>query len=109
MKEDLPQTQESNLLNLLSNFESTVELIKKIEGEAWYRNTIKDVNAIVERLKKLEPKPGPNVVVGSFYGDGGVTRWMIMGNGKVKFSASHDTVGEKIKTKKAQEFGFELI
>ena len=93
--------------NLLTNFDGTVESIRQIEGESWYRGSIKDVEYQAEKVRRIpEPDRDPETVIGSFYGDGGVTRWMVMASGEVKFSAFHDTGDkEKSKTKRAKDLG----
>ena len=98
--------------NLLTNFDMTVELIKQVEGEAWYRSYLKDVSGIVERLKKhIQESSGvkvENLVFDSFYGDGGVSRWMVMQSGEVRFSGFHDQA-DKIKLEKVRALGFKIF
>ena len=106
MKSETRENQSGH--NLLTNFDQTVDLIREVEGEAWYRSYINDVRVLLERLKQSESEP--EQVIGSFYGDGGVTRWTVLANGEVRFSAFHDTGDrEKTKTKKAEALGFKLI
>ena len=106
-----PNKEKLTERNLLTNFDQTVELMRQIEGNAWYKNYIDDAKSMVEHLKELADSDlGPDDVAGSIYGDGGVTRWMVMVNGEIRFSALHDTGdGRKIKTKKAEALGFKLF
>jgi hypothetical protein len=104
IKEDLFEN------NLITNFDQTIELIRQIEGEAWFNGYLKDVKDIISKLKESQTVPDPEEVFDSFNGDGGITRWMVMGNGEVRFSSFHDTGDPFLsKTKKAQELGFKLF
>ena len=96
--------------NLITNFDNTVELIQQVEGQSWYRSYLQDVERLRKKIiETSELGRDPETVFGSFHGDGGVTRWMVMGNGEVRFSGSHDTGNrEKVKTKKALDLGFKL-
>jgi len=109
MDNEPKQPNKENLTerNLLTNFDQTIELMRQIEGDAWYKNYIDDAKSMVRHLKELADSDlEPDDVAGSIYGDGGATRWMVMVNGEVKFSKFHDA---GIKAKKAEELGFKLF
>jgi hypothetical protein len=100
--------------NLLTNYEETTRAMAEVEGESWWngdqkgKKTDYTTRGAVEHLARLNQRNAEaenDVVVFSVYGIGGVSRWMVMGDGEVRFSRFHDPE----KAKKAEEAGFKIF
>jgi len=101
--------------NLLTNYEETLRAMAEVEGGSWLRDdqsigqkestTRGAIEYAEELLKKEQAKPEVTDVIYTIYGNGGVSRWKLMGNGEVWFSESHHPE----KAKKAEERGFKIF
>lgn len=98
----------------MTNYEETARAMAEVEGEAWFngdqksKNTDYTTRGAVEHLKRLMDRDAggeDDVVVFSVYGSGGVSRWMVMASGEVRFSRFHDPE----KAKKAEAAGFKIF
>lgn len=97
-------------MNLLTNYDETLRALIAMEGQAWldrqreyardYRKGVpheNDVDGVMASLQKGEG--------GVIYGDGGVRRYIVDGNGKVFYSEHRGPRG----TEKAKSLGFEIL
>lgn len=101
--------------NLLTNYEETLKAMAEVEGGSWLRDdqgssqkestTRGAIEHVKELLEKEHAKPEETDVIYTIYGNGGVSRWMLMGNGDVLFSEFHHSE----KAKKAEEKGFKIF
>jgi len=101
--------------NLLTNYEETLKAIAEVEGGSWLRidqegknkeNSTRDAVEHAKELLEIEKANlEPTAVIYDIYGNGGVSRWKLMGNGEVWFSEFHDLD----KAKKAEERGFKIF
>jgi len=108
------QKEQPSKFNLLTNYEETIRAMAEVEGESWWNGDQKSkkmdytTRGAVEHLKKLAERKTEvekDVVVFSVYGTGGVSRWMIMSDGEVRFSRFHDPE----KAKEAEKKGFKIF
>ncbi|OGN17415.1 MAG: hypothetical protein A3C88_01085 [Candidatus Yanofskybacteria bacterium RIFCSPHIGHO2_02_FULL_50_12] len=105
--------------NLLNNFESTLNAITQVEGEAWANSNKRalekgDIGGTIfgalEALKRLpQSEQTEDSVAYTILGSGGVSRWIVVSNGDVKFSIFHDQVQPRNKTHKAEAMGFKMF
>lgn len=100
--------------NLLTNYEMTLAAMAEVEGGFWLRDDQKGIQKELstrgaieyfEKLKKSGAHPEDTDVIYTIYGNGGVSRWKLMGNGEVWFSEFH----HQDKAKKAEERGFKIF
>ena len=112
--EQEPGSQEKAPYNLRTNFDATVEAMAYVEQGGWLNSE----KRIVERWDEADPgerlyslegarrwltegAPGRQRTI---YGDGGVNRWFVYPDGRVKLSKFHANDARRLA--RAQEKGF---
>ena len=89
-------------LNILTNYEGTLEAMAKIEGQYWKEGqkstgsgyTLADALKSMQKFTDREPDH-----IFEFYGDGGINRWFLRGDGSVELSAQHASEEDIVKAK----------
>ena len=97
--------QEKLPLNLLTNYEETVQAIAEIEGNGWRKMSEESpgeysLGGILHHLKTSEWEGAYTL-----YGNGGWNRYYVSPDGTVRFSKAH---GKK-DAEHARELGFEIV
>ena len=110
--------KENYPFNLLTNTEETIRALTDIEGDAWLSMQKLSVKrgdmeytfqGALDKLAKTEQEKEElkDKVIYTIYGNGGVTRWFVMGNGDIRFSEFHDPLKNKIE--KVRAMGFKVF
>lgn len=86
--------------NMRTHFEQTATAMADIEGLGWANNQLKEHESLSGALRYFEKhKEHERLSPYQIYGNGGINRWFVKGDGTVTFSEGHaleDTV-EKVK------------
>ncbi len=92
--------------DLLDHFKETANAIADMEGPDWVNNQLQEGFSLLGALKYLEEHKDddPKDVIYEIYGDKGMNRWFVTGDGKVFFSKENG----KYSGGKALRRGFEM-
>lgn len=107
-------------LNLLTNFEETLQAMAEIEGHGWLEMQKREaphgqnINGALEQLKKWPDEASnpelKDTILIVVNGSGGGLRWGVTHSGEVKFSGFHVASGSQgqEQLEKAKALGFNI-